>query len=232
MKTIVTKAQLAEELRVSRPRVTQYLQQGLPVREDGRINLAEALNWILANIEPADGGGAVEVARELLAGRANNGRNGDDSAAEGRYFTANEAADLLERDRRTVNRALRHVPPDNRNEQGRVRWRIATVVQELAALDRAAPGPAGGATAEEIERVARELDAGLERLCKENDLEKCRELVRDGVGPLVGKLDRALERGAAGTRPNEQELLRIVRNQIIGGAIGTILDRCRWELKL
>ena len=60
---VVTKAELAEELRVSRPRVSQFIDRGLPVRPDGRIDLKIACHWIVANCEP---GRAVAEAREWL----------------------------------------------------------------------------------------------------------------------------------------------------------------------
>ena len=50
-------------------------------------------------------------------------------------FSINAASELLERDRRTVTKALRHTPPD-RKEKGQPRWKLPTI---LAALD-ALPG--------------------------------------------------------------------------------------------
>lgn len=47
--TIITKAALADELSISRPRVSQYVKAGLPVRSDGRLNRADALNWLNSN---------------------------------------------------------------------------------------------------------------------------------------------------------------------------------------
>lgn len=47
--TIITKAALADELSISRPRVSQYVKAGLPVRADGRLNRADALNWLKSN---------------------------------------------------------------------------------------------------------------------------------------------------------------------------------------
>lgn len=44
--TITTKAALADELGISRARVSQYVRDGLPVRSDGKLNRDEALNWL------------------------------------------------------------------------------------------------------------------------------------------------------------------------------------------
>ena len=51
-----TKAQLARELGLSRARVTQLCELGLPVRPDGKLNRAEALEWVKENIDPSRGG--------------------------------------------------------------------------------------------------------------------------------------------------------------------------------
>jgi hypothetical protein len=46
-------------------------------------------------------------------------------------FSINGAADLLERDRATLVRALRHVPPEG-YERGQPRWRMPTIIDALA----------------------------------------------------------------------------------------------------
>jgi hypothetical protein len=52
-------------------------------------------------------------------------------------FSVNRAADLLERDRATLVRALRHVQPDGYTERGQPRWLMPTIVDALAAPPRA-----------------------------------------------------------------------------------------------
>lgn len=47
--TIITKSALADELSISRARVSQYVKTGLPVRSDGRLNRADVLNWLNSN---------------------------------------------------------------------------------------------------------------------------------------------------------------------------------------
>jgi hypothetical protein len=46
-------------------------------------------------------------------------------------FSINRAADLLEKDRATLVRALRHVPPDG-YQGGQPRWRMPTIMHALA----------------------------------------------------------------------------------------------------
>ena len=54
--TVITKADLARELNLSRARISQLCQIGLPVRPDGKLNRAEALAWVKANHCPWRGG--------------------------------------------------------------------------------------------------------------------------------------------------------------------------------
>jgi phage terminase Nu1 subunit (DNA packaging protein) len=69
MKSVITKAQLSEMLGISRPRVSQFVQQGMPVRPDGRLDRIAALTWITRNIIPTlEGRGAAEEAWWLLYG--------------------------------------------------------------------------------------------------------------------------------------------------------------------
>jgi hypothetical protein len=67
MKPIITKAELSRMLNVSRARVTQLAQLGMPTRDDGRLGTVVALQWIVRNIMPSDmGGGVAREARLLL----------------------------------------------------------------------------------------------------------------------------------------------------------------------
>jgi hypothetical protein len=67
MKPIVSKAELSRMLGVSRARITQLTQLGLPTRDDGRLGTVEALRWIIRNVmPPVEGGGIAREARLLL----------------------------------------------------------------------------------------------------------------------------------------------------------------------
>ena len=50
MADLITKAELARELNLSRARISQLCGMGLPVRPDGRVNRAEAVAWVKANV--------------------------------------------------------------------------------------------------------------------------------------------------------------------------------------
>lgn len=46
------------------------------------------------------------------------------------HLSVNAASEMLERTRRTVKRALRHVPPDS-HERGQPRWRLPAIIEAL-----------------------------------------------------------------------------------------------------
>lgn len=63
--TITTKAGLAAELGISKARVSQYVQRGLPVRSDGKLDREQALYWIKS---PKDFKGLAEITAAERAG--------------------------------------------------------------------------------------------------------------------------------------------------------------------
>jgi hypothetical protein len=81
-----------------------------------------------------------------------------------------------------------------------------------------------------IEAASAALAAGLKRLHATKSVEQRRQIAADGVGKLVGRLDAAMERAAAGRKPHERALLDVVRDHAIRGAIGEVLAACRWTL--
>ena len=98
-------------------------------------------------------------------------------------------------------------------------------------IGSARPGGNANAAADAIEAAAAELDDAMAKLRAAGDVETARQLVRDGLGVRVGALDKAMEQGAATCQPHERALLDIVRNQVIGRAIGELLAACRWDIK-
>ncbi|MBF0246834.1 MAG: hypothetical protein HQL36_01980 [Alphaproteobacteria bacterium] len=49
----MSKAQFAREVGLSRGRISQLIGQGLPVREDGKIDRETALGWMEKNLDPS-----------------------------------------------------------------------------------------------------------------------------------------------------------------------------------
>src|ERR1700730_16509170 len=49
-------------------------------------------------------------------------------------FSINAASEVLERDRRTITKALRHIPADKKERGGQKRWRLRTILDALDKL--------------------------------------------------------------------------------------------------
>ena len=100
--------------------------------------------------------------------------------------------------------------------------------QSLDAL-AAREGGVNTAAIDEILSAGEAVEDLLSRLRAATDVEAARAILR-ADGHRIGALDYALERGLAGLRPAEARLLDLVRNQIIGPAIGEALQACNWQL--
>lgn len=150
-------------------------------------------------------------------------------------FSINAAAAILERDRGTITRALRGVPPDA-HENKSPRWRLRTVVDALAARERSTargnaypnPNPDIMRVVDKIEDTFAEFDAGIARLRAESDLERRRAIGAE-IGPLIGRLERLT---ATVNQANTESgtMMQIVADKIIGGAIFTLFDLCRFQI--
>lgn len=70
MADVITKADLARQLDLSRARISQLCGMGLPVRPDGRVNRAEAVAWVKANVCSWRGGWWGNLRQMAGRGRA------------------------------------------------------------------------------------------------------------------------------------------------------------------
>jgi hypothetical protein len=140
-----------------------------------------------------------------------------------RTFTVNGAAELLERDRRTVKKALRNVNPDC-FARGSPRWRLTTIVD---ALGRTGEHSHGAQLIDQIEADFKAFDAGFAKLEAEPDLDRRRQLDKElGVGNLIGHLDRQMERANAAIG-EEQGFGALASDKLVGDLISrflTLLD--------
>src|SRR5690606_41665360 len=68
-----TKTAFAARVGLTKGRISQLLAEGLPVRADGRIDVAEGLAWIETNLDPArryKGGAPTTTARTATLAEA------------------------------------------------------------------------------------------------------------------------------------------------------------------
>ena len=149
-------------------------------------------------------------------------------------LSQNGAAQLLERDRGTLKRALRRVRADA-FEYGQPRYKLSTVLEAMAAHTRMNGGSrSSGASPIEPELVALEradLDVRtfLKRLRAEPDLERRRALARSD-GNLIGALDRAFAASITAQGPDATPIFTPLRDQIVASVINELLSLCEWKI--
>ena len=106
-------------------------------------------------------------------------------------FSINGAADLLERDRATLVRALRHVPADGYTKHGQPRWRMETIRNALAVKPQARRKTGKfrdrhSLRSTKLDRMRLEYEKGLALIGAEPSLDKRRELALQ-LAPLLEK---------------------------------------------
>jgi hypothetical protein len=117
-----------------------------------------------------------------------------------KLFSAFGAADLLEKDRQTVRRALRHVAPDG-FEGKNPRWRLPTIIAALDAhFGRNKSGPTVNARLADLFRKLDEADAAMRGVAS---LERRRRLARERLIPLMREVDAAMRADAKARREPE-----------------------------
>jgi hypothetical protein len=84
MTVLVTKSELAQELGVSRGRVSQLITRGLPVEPGGRVNLELACYWVLSHLSPqcelnTESSSAMWNARQIVSLMERARQRGDTS---------------------------------------------------------------------------------------------------------------------------------------------------------
>jgi hypothetical protein len=130
-------------------------------------------------------------------------------------FSINAAAEILERDRRTITKSLRHTPPDG-EENNQPRWRLKTIID---ALDMASAHNLNGHLIDQIEADFEAFDAGFAKLQAEPDLKRRRRLDKSlGVGALIGGLDRQMKTANAAIG-EERGLSALASDTMIGDLI-------------
>jgi hypothetical protein len=130
--------------------------------------------------------------------------------AGARLWSISALATELERNARTVVRALRETPADGRTKGGHRGWHLATALRALAAYERqsdqlsqrsyqsaksashllSSPGLLAHVI-DQIETTIITLEGAMQRTRAEPDIIKRREMISEW-GPVVGQLDRLL----------------------------------------
>lgn len=135
----------------------------------------------------------------------------------------------LDRDRRTIARALRSVKPDGKTNDGRhPAWRMTSA---LTALDRTEGRrrDAGGGVADDavaaLDFAGRNVIALLERLEAEPDIAKRREMLK-AEGRLVGEYVRASDEVQARRSPDQQMIEGPFVSKLMASMVAETLKLC------
>ncbi len=148
-----------------------------------------------------------------------------------KLWSLNGLAVELGRDVRTLGKALSGVQPDGMVGKN-PGYHIETALSALRRRGAARSGqPGDKAEAEaifiELEELAVAIDEGFKKLRNEPDIKKRREMATE-VGPLIGKLERALTRShdlsPEGSRGFTVQATDAV---ILGPAIGEFMHICQ-----
>ena len=139
-----------------------------------------------------------------------------------KLFSAFGAADLLEKDRQTVRRALRHVAPDG-FEGKNPRWRLPTII---AALARNNSQPETDAT---LRALFDQFDTGCAALASIPDVEARRREARRLMGLLV-ELDKIM-RADARSRGEDDLRAQLRCDQHFRLGMRNFERPCEWTLE-
>lgn len=143
-----------------------------------------------------------------------------------RLFSINAAADLLERDRQTLVRALRHVQPDG-TERGQPRYSMRTITD---ALDRS--GSHGGQDrlrsrlgeiADELEATHKELDAKRAIIKRQPTLGEKQPHSRAAMQVFEHLAALYAEADAINLKLDPTDLSRHVSRALVGGEFRELL---------
>jgi hypothetical protein len=147
-------------------------------------------------------------------------------------FSINKAADLLERDRATLVRALRHVKADG-TERGQPRYTMRTIVDALAAQEARNNGFSHGEPdrlrsrlgeiADELEQTNKELDAKRELIKGQPTLDTKQPYSRAAMRVLERLRDLYDEADEIMLKLDPTTLLPFVSRPIVGTEFREIL---------
>lgn len=110
------------------------------------------------------------------------------------HLSVNAASELLERTRRTIKRALRHVPPDSLERGGQPRWRLPKIIQALETSGAPMTLRHGGETdhlAEKCVALFAQFDTEFEKLKALPTLRARREAAIK-LYPMIDEIIRAM----------------------------------------
>jgi hypothetical protein len=146
-------------------------------------------------------------------------------------FSINRLSQLLEKDRGTITRAVRDLPPDGRDRQKNPRWKISTVVEAMSQQSGSSSNPRMTALADELEVVGNEAIEVLEQLRALPSITERRKYAQSGACTVIGRLNKALEACEQSLRPADRGVWAITTDVAIGQAIAEIMSLCNFKIR-
>jgi hypothetical protein len=144
-----------------------------------------------------------------------------------KVFSINGASEILERDRRTIVRAMRHVTPDA-EERGQPRWRMKTI---LDALERSGARTehhvGGGGLRTDLDVVIAQFDAAYVGMRAEPSLNKRRAKALK-LAPLIAQMDR-MEREVSAAAGEPKLLTELRADKIHMLLLRGLEELCEWS---
>jgi hypothetical protein len=154
-------------------------------------------------------------------------------------FSLNALSSELNRNFRTLAKAMANVKPDGKAADRRPRWFVSTAVAALAEHEKRTgrvqtrPGPqffdpVTEACVAAIEASGRDVDQFLAKLRSEPTVEGRRELVEGGAAKCIGKHERALRQtvGESVHAPLREAFI----DQMMDKIMGEVLGLCEWRV--
>jgi hypothetical protein len=148
------------------------------------------------------------------------------------HYSINAAAEILERQRRTLRRALAHVEPDS-HERGQPRWRLPVIIQALQGTGAplVQPRPASGDGDDRLEQECRatfaKFDKAVIELGRLPELEERRARAAE-LGGLAAAGVAAMRRRDEAAGLHEQHIL-LRGQEVFRLSLWGLLAPCQWS---
>jgi hypothetical protein len=144
-----------------------------------------------------------------------------------KVFSINGASEILERDRRTIARAMRHVTPDAK-ERGQPRWRMKTILDALGQTGvQTERRNDGGSQRAFLNSLYEQFDAAYDRMRAEPSLEKRRAMTLK-LAPLIEQTDR-LQREVSAAEGEPELLTQLRADKIYMLIMRGFEGPCEWS---
>jgi hypothetical protein len=148
-----------------------------------------------------------------------------------RLYTISGLSVELNRDRRTLGKALARVPPDGRTEAGDPGWFLTTALRALGRNNGREQGDyVDDGAINALEAASEAVDRLLEDLRAQPSVKKRREMLKR-QGRAIGELTVALDRIRAGHSDATRMVEGPFVDGMVGAVIGEVMHLCNLEIK-